>query len=202
MSKAAAAIREGCAVVVIDDTTPVEHSALVLAAEHATTKLIAFVIRHTGGFVCVALGETDCERLGLPQTAPSSATRCRRQRVTVDAKDNGTGISAAARARTLRALADPGSTTTDFTRPGHVVPVGIPLRGPDEGVDGADFAEASIAIAELAGCSPVGAYAVLESVEHPTEVADAAESERFARRYGLNAVRLSDCLSWPLSTLR
>ncbi|MDS1112308.1 hypothetical protein RD149_00840 [Gordonia westfalica] len=46
-------------------------------------------------------------------------------------------------------------------------------------------------LADLAGCRPVGAYAVLESAEYPTELAGVTESEGFARRHGLSAIRLS-----------
>ncbi|SDU53225.1 3,4-dihydroxy-2-butanone-4-phosphate synthase [Gordonia westfalica] len=45
---AVASIREGRAVVVIDDMSPIHHSALVLAAEHATTELIAGVTESEG----------------------------------------------------------------------------------------------------------------------------------------------------------
>ncbi|MCR5979940.1 hypothetical protein GDN83_19705 [Gordonia jinghuaiqii] len=192
VSTATEAMGRGQAVVVIDDTVAPRHAALVIAAEHATTELVAFLIRHTGGFLCAALGEDHCERLALPHVAASRDTRCPEQRVTVDARDTGTGISASARARTVRTLADPRATTTDFTRPGHVVPVGVPLDG---GVRLPGFAGATIALAALAGCTPVGAYAVLVSAERSSEVADDSEAEQFARRHGLSAVRLSEV--WP-----
>jgi 3,4-dihydroxy-2-butanone 4-phosphate synthase len=44
--------------------------------------------------------------------------------VTVDARGGTTtGISAADRALTLRALADPRSSPEDFRRPGHICPL-------------------------------------------------------------------------------
>ena len=98
---------------------------LVLAAESATTSRVAFFVRHTSGFLCVALPGADCDRLRLPPIpGPGTAATAADQRVSVDAaRGVRTGISARDRARTIAELADPASTPNDFTRPGHVVPL-------------------------------------------------------------------------------
>jgi 3,4-dihydroxy 2-butanone 4-phosphate synthase/GTP cyclohydrolase II len=49
--------------------------------------------------------------------------------VTVDHLDSGTGVSAADRANTLRALADRETRAEDLRRPGHI----FSLRARDDG---------------------------------------------------------------------
>lgn len=64
-----------------------------------------------------------------------------------------TGISAADRAATFRALANPASVASDFNRPGHV----FPLRPKEGGVLERDgHTEAAVDFCRLAGCAPAG----------------------------------------------
>lgn len=64
-----------------------------------------------------------------------------------------TGISAAERTATVRALADAGSTPDTFVRPGHI----FPLRYREGGVlRRAGHTEAAVDLARLAGRAPVG----------------------------------------------
>jgi 3,4-dihydroxy-2-butanone 4-phosphate synthase len=59
-----------------------------------------------------------------------------------------TGIPAAERARTIRALADPGSRPEDLARPGHI----FPIRAARGGVlDRAGHTEAAVDLSRLAG---------------------------------------------------
>ncbi len=108
LERAVADIAAGRAVVLVDDTGPTAEGELVIAAQNATTELVAFMIRHGSGFLCVPLPAADCERLGLPpmQTVWERG-RAPAFTVTVDARSGiGTGISAADRATTIRLLAD------------------------------------------------------------------------------------------------
>ena len=64
-----------------------------------------------------------------------------------------TGISAADRAATFRALANPTSVATDFNRPGHV----FPLRPREGGVLERDgHTEASVDLCKMAGLTQCG----------------------------------------------
>ncbi len=123
VERAVAAIRSGRPVVVVDADRQNEGD-LIFAAEHATTELLAFVIRHTSGFVCVALPADDCNRLDLPPMSYASGDKyAAAYRVSVDLRGRGTGISAADRATTIAALASSSAQSAHFTRPGHVVPL-------------------------------------------------------------------------------
>src|SRR5437763_154336 len=81
-------------VVVVDDEDRENEGDLIFAAEMATAQLLAFMVRHTSGFVCVALAGADCDRLLLPpmwQAGQDSFGTA--YTVTVDAADGvGTGI--------------------------------------------------------------------------------------------------------------
>ncbi|MER6901993.1 3,4-dihydroxy-2-butanone-4-phosphate synthase, partial [Amycolatopsis sp. NPDC000740] len=129
---AIADIAAGRAVVVVDDEDRENEGDLIFAAEKATPELLAFMVRYTSGYVCVALTESEADRLDLPPMYHTNQDqRGTAYSVTVDAAEGiSTGISGTDRAHTTRLLADPEATAKDFRRPGHVVP----LRAKEGGV--------------------------------------------------------------------
>src|SRR5215475_5624368 len=150
VEQAVAEIAAGRPVVVVDDEDRENEGDLVFAAEHATAKLVGFAVRWTSGVLCVPLAGEDCERLALPpMCAVNEDRKGTAYTVSVDARDGvTTGISAAERARTIRALADPATGPADLTRPGHV----FPLRARDGGVlCRPGHTEAAVDLARLAG---------------------------------------------------
>jgi 3,4-dihydroxy-2-butanone 4-phosphate synthase len=66
---ALAAIADGRPVVVADDVDRENEGDLIFAASLATPALVAFTVRHTSGFVCVALPGDECDRLGASTDA-------------------------------------------------------------------------------------------------------------------------------------
>lgn len=184
------AVGAGHPVIVIDDVHGIHDGALVFAAEHATSKLLSFVVRHSCGFVCAALPGPDCERLALPllpgsTDAPEREAHC----VTVDLCGTGTGISAAARAQTIAALAAASSVPEDFTRPGHVVPI---RAHPGGVLERSGYAEAAVDLARLAGHRPAGAFAGIVSDTWPQDIARKPELTQFAVAHGLAVVSLTE----------
>jgi len=149
---------------------------LVFAAASASPALLAFTVRYTCGFVRVAMTAEDCLRLDLPPTHYRGDPA---QRVTVDLRGPGTGISSADRARTIAALAAPGSVAEDFSRPGHVVPVQAD----------AGLTEAAVELARRSGHPTAAAYSTLVSAENPLHMAGGDELNRFAAEHGLAIVR-------------
>ncbi|UGT61843.1 3,4-dihydroxy-2-butanone-4-phosphate synthase [Nocardia asteroides] len=156
----------------------------------ATTEQLAFLIRHSTGFVQVALHERDCDRLLLPEATPdvrdagaSSYGQC----VAVDAALGvTTGISGADRARTARVLADPDSNSDDLNRPGHLVPVRV---NPFAFQDRLSAAAVALALTDAARPECSGAlFADIAGIVDPAELADARDAETIAARYGLTTV--------------
>jgi 3,4-dihydroxy 2-butanone 4-phosphate synthase/GTP cyclohydrolase II len=157
---------------------------LVVAAELITSESVAFMVRHTSGFLCVALPSADCDRLGLPPMWPLCAGPGRAAfTVTVDAAVGvGTGISASDRARTIRLLGRPDTIAADLVRPGHVVPC-LVAEGGVLARPGA--AESASDLARVAGLRPVAVYGAVVSERHRGQLADGAELAEFAARHRL-----------------
>lgn len=113
------ALRGGRPVIVVDDRD--SEGELVLAAEHASDASVAFLVRHTSGYLCVAAPEERWEQLGVPRM-PGDHQHGAAYGVAVDASEGvTTGISARERARTIRLIAAPDTQPADLIRPGHVV---------------------------------------------------------------------------------
>ena len=190
---AVAAIARGGAVVVVDDEDRENEGDLIFAAELATPELVAFMVRHTSGYICVSMGDGDATRLQLPpMVARNEDARGTAYAVTVDAATGTTGISARSRAETIRRLADPDAAPADFTRPGHVVP----LRARHGGVLARNgHTEAAVDLAALAGLRPVGALCEIVSEEDPTDMARFDELRRFADAHGLPMISIEQLVN-------
>lgn len=191
---AIAAIARGEAVVVVDNEDRENEGDLIFAAEAATPELVAFMVRYTSGYICVALENEDADRLNLPpMVARNQDARGTAYTVTVDAATGTTGISATSRAETLRRLASAETTVTDFTRPGHVVP----LRARPGGVLARDgHTEASVDLARMAGLRPAGALCEIVSEQDPTDMARFDELREFADTHGLVMISIDQLIAY------
>ncbi len=195
IERAIADIAAGRAVVVVDDEDRENEGDLIFAAEKATPELLAFMVRYTSGYVCVALTEPDCTRLDLPPMYHTNQDqRGTAYTVTVDAREGvSTGISAADRAHTMRLLADPSSDAKDFTRPGHVVP----LRARDGGVlRRPGHTEAAVDLARLAGLAPAGVLCEIVSQKDEGDMARRDELEVFAADHDLVLITIADLIAY------
>ncbi|GAA1297861.1 bifunctional 3,4-dihydroxy-2-butanone-4-phosphate synthase/GTP cyclohydrolase II [Saccharothrix xinjiangensis] len=195
IERAVADIAAGRPVIVVDDEDRENEGDLIFAAEKATPELLAFMVRYTSGYVCVALTEADCERLDLPPMYHTNQDqRGTAYAVTVDAREGvSTGISAADRARTMRLLADPASTAKDFTRPGHVVP----LRARDGGVlRRAGHTEAAVDLSRMAGLEPAGVLCEIVSQKDEGDMARRDELEVFAADHDLALITIADLIAY------
>ncbi len=189
IADAVAAIRDGGAVIVVDDEDRENEGDIVFAASKATPELMAFTVRHTSGVICVPMPGAALDTLAVPpMTAVNEDAKGTAYSVSVDAVDGiSTGISATDRARTMRVLADPASTARDLTRPGHVFPLravsgGVRVRG--------GHTEAAVELATLAGLPPVGA--ICELVDDLGELLRGDALRAFADRHELPLVAIAD----------
>ncbi|WP_306368887.1 bifunctional 3,4-dihydroxy-2-butanone-4-phosphate synthase/GTP cyclohydrolase II [Nocardiopsis sp. CC223A] len=186
----------GRAIVVVDDEDRENEGDIIFAAELATPELLAFMIRHTSGVVCVPMEGPDLDRLDLPlMTARNEESLRTAYTVTVDAREGvSTGISAADRAHTIRLLAADGSRPTDFVRPGHI----LPLRARPGGVLARrGHTEASVDFARLAGLRPAGVLA--EVVNDDGTMARLPRLREFADEHGLKLVSVEQLAAYRLS---
>lgn len=200
VENAVAAIARGGAVVVVDDEDRENEGDLIFAAQHATPELVAFMVRYSSGYICVAMEDEAATRLDLPpMVAQNEDARGTAYAITVDAATGTTGISATSRAETIRRLANPESTPTDFTRPGHIVP----LRARAGGVLTRDgHTEASVDLARMAGCTPVGVLCELVSEKDPTDMARGPELREFADEHNLPMISIAQLIAYRRRTER
>jgi 3,4-dihydroxy 2-butanone 4-phosphate synthase/GTP cyclohydrolase II len=190
-------IRAGRPVIVVDDEERENEGDLVFAATKATPELLAFLIRHSSGVVCVPMEPAELDRLGIPLMTPHNRERLRTAyTVSVDARDNvTTGISAADRARTIRVLADSASEPYDLVQPGHV----FPLRAREGGVlVRPGHTEASLDLARLAGLRP--AAVIAELVNDDGTMKRGADLRSFADEHGLVLVSIEDLIRYRRRT--
>ncbi len=197
IDSAIAAIKAGMSIVVVDDEDRENEGDLIFAASAATQENVAFMIRHTSGYICVGMTGEILDRLGLPpMTAVNEDRKGTAYAVSVDARDvESTGISAVDRARTIRVLADTSTDASDLTRPGHV----MPLRAVEGGVlRRAGHTEAAVDLAKLADLSPAGA--LCELVNDDGTMMRAPDCRRFADEHGLVMVSIADLIKFRRRT--
>jgi 3,4-dihydroxy 2-butanone 4-phosphate synthase/GTP cyclohydrolase II len=197
---AVAAVKAGEIVIVTDDQRRENEGDLIMAAEMATPEKLAFFLQHTSGVICAALTGERCDALGMPlMVQDNREAQGTAFTVTVDlAEGITTGISAADRAATLRALADPESEPEDFVRPGHI----FPLRSRPGGVlKRAGHTESAVDLARLAGLQPAGFLCEIVT-EDKSDMARVPELEKLAETYNLPMVSVADLVRHRLSTER
>ena len=189
------AMAKGQMVLVVDDENRENEGDLILAAEFATPAAIAFMVRHTSGVLCVALPADRLDALELPLMVERNTDSMRTAyTVTVDFRHGTTtGISAADRAATIRALVDPAAQPGDFSRPGHV----FPLRAAPGGVlRRPGHTEAAVDLTKLAGLLPGGVIA--EVVDEDGSMARRPALELFARTHNLLMISIADLIAYRL----
>jgi 3,4-dihydroxy 2-butanone 4-phosphate synthase / GTP cyclohydrolase II len=177
-----AAIGRGEIVVMVDDEDRENEGDLIMAAQFATPEKLAFIVRHTSGVVCAPLSGDRCDDLRLPAMVDQNTESHRTAfTVSVDLIDGiSTGISAADRAATLRALADSSVSYGAFARPGHI----FPLRARDGGVlKRAGHTEAAVDLAKLAGCEPAGVICEIQNDDGTMSRLD--DLRKFCAEHGL-----------------
>ena len=150
LQQALDAYKNGDLIIVTDDADRENEGDLMLRADLATTEKVAFMVRHTTGILCVAMTQDRARELRLPlMVEENQDSKKTAFTVSVDYKVAiTTGVSAAERANTVRALADASAVHSDFIRPGHIFPLiadngGLAARG--------GHTEAGVALSQLVG---------------------------------------------------
>ena len=181
--------------VVVDDEDRENEGDLIIAADQMTPDKMAFMIRYTSGVICLPMEGERLDELQLPLMV-SGAENTEGQRtaftVSVDAKlGTTTGISAADRSTTVRALIDPATVSADLARPGHI----FPLRYREGGVlKRAGHTEAAVDLARLAGRYPAGVLS--EIVNDDGTMQRLPTFERFAAEHGLVLLTIADLIRY------
>ena len=200
LSDALTRFAKGEFVIVTDDADRENEGDLFLLASAATTEKLAFMIRYTSGVICVAMNEARSRELHLPlMVKQNQDTKRTAFTVTVDAKAGlTTGISAAERANTIRALADLQATAEDFIRPGHI----FPLIAHDGGLKARrGHTEAVVELCRRVGATEVGV--ISELVNEDGSMMRGTALLEFARLHDIPMItieELTENLADPLAS--
>ena len=187
--------KEGKFVIVVDDEDRENEGDLICAAETITAEMVNFMLQHGRGVLCCPITEQRCAELDLMhQVANNTSMLGTPFTVTVDKLEGcSTGVSAADRAATIRALADPTATPQTFGRPGHV----NPLYAQDNGVlQRSGHTEAAIDLCKLSGLYPAGA--LMEIMNDDGTMARLSQLAEFAKEHDMKLISIKDLIAYRL----
>lgn len=191
--------KQGKILIVIDDEDRENEGDFICAAETCTPEIMNVMIKYGSGFVCAPTTGERLAQLSIPMMVEANDSRLgTAMTVTVDAKvGTTTGVSAEDRATTVRRLADPNARGTDFTKPGHIVP----LRAAKGGVlRRAGHTEASVDLCRLSGLQPMGVLA--EVMNDDGTMARTPQLFAIAEKLGYKVITIADLIAYRRKTER
>jgi 3,4-dihydroxy 2-butanone 4-phosphate synthase/GTP cyclohydrolase II len=191
--EAVADLKKGRLIVVVDDKDRENEGDVVFAAAKSTPAKINFLAKHARGLICVALSAERTEDLRLPPMAEANLSRHDTAfTVSVEVREGTTtGISAADRSATARALADERHGHEDFIKPGHVFPIkarrgGVLVR--------AGHTEAAVDLVHMADLGQAGV--ICEIMNEDGTMARLRDCQRFARKHKLKIISVQDLIGY------
>lgn len=186
-------LARGGMVVVVDDEDRENEGDIIVASDHVTSETIAFMMKHARGLVCIAMEGDRLDALDIPLMVPNNTEYLKTAfTVSVDyIHGTTTGISAADRAATVRALMDPNASADDFARPGHI----FPLRAHPSGVLGRPgHTEAAVDLARLIGAQPSGV--ICEVANDDGTMARLPDLIAFCKLHDLPLISIEDLIRY------
>ncbi|HET7730923.1 MAG TPA: bifunctional 3,4-dihydroxy-2-butanone-4-phosphate synthase/GTP cyclohydrolase II [Usitatibacter sp.] len=184
-------LRHGRMIVLADAEDRENEGDLVMAADFVTPEAINFMATHARGLICLTLTEEKCRSLALPlMVNDNRSPHGTAFTVSIEAAAGvTTGISAADRARTVRAATARHAKPADIVQPGHIFPImaqngGVLVR--------AGHTEAGCDLAEMAGLTP--AAVICEIMNPDGSMARMPELVEFSRRHALKMGTIADLI--------
>ena len=189
-------IKNGKVIIVVDDEHRENEGDFLAAAEMATPEMINFMATHGRGLICTPLTENRCKELGLGMMVQNNTDPMETAfTVSVDLRGKGvtTGISAADRALTIKALVAKETKPADLARPGHI----FPLKAKEGGVlRRTGHTEAAIDFARLAGLEPAGV--IVEIMNEDGTMARLPELLKVAEKFDIKIVSIEDLVAYRM----
>ena len=186
-------IKAGKFVIIVDDEDRENEGDLAIAAEKVTTEAINFMTKYARGLICLPLKGERLDELKIPLMVMENTSKfCTAFTVSIEAKHRvSTGISAADRAETIKAVLDPETTPEDIIQPGHM----FPLRAREGGVlVRAGHTEAVVDMARLAGLYPAGV--ICEILDEDGSMARLPQLKVVADKFGIKIVSVVDLIQY------
>ncbi len=191
--EAVSEIKKGKMLIIVDASNREDEGDFYIPAEKVTPQLINTMIKFGGGLICCAITKQQASRLKLPlMVKPSKNTEKTKVNFTISVnskKGITTGVSAYDRAKTIKVITNPHSSSNDLARPGHV----LGLIAKDGGIlERAGHTEAAVDLAKLAQLSPAGV--LCEIVGKDGKMAKPSELIRLARKLNVKIVSIADLI--------
>ena len=188
--------KRGKMFILLDDEGRENEGDLVIPASKSTAKSINFMAKYGRGLICLALNQTQVNKLNLSLMSPLNKSRTQTAfTVSIDAKKGvSTGISAHDRAHTIKTAIKKNVSQNDIVSPGHVFPIvskngGVLVR--------AGHTEASVDVSKL---SKNGASAVIcEIMNDDGTMAKGKQLLNFAKKHKLKLGKIDDLIAYRLS---
>ena len=188
-------LRAGKILIVVDDEDRENEGDFVAAAEFVDAGVINFLTREGRGVVCAPITGERAKELGLePMVDANTSLHETPFTVSVDyIHGTTTGVSAADRAATVRALIDPKTKPSDLARPGHI----FPLRAADGGVlRRTGHTEAVIDLCRISGLVPAGV--LCEILNEDGTMARVPELQNLAKKFGMKMITVKSLIEYRL----
>ena len=186
-------IKAGKFVIIVDDEDRENEGDLAIAAEKVTTEAINFMTKYARGLICLPIKGERLDGLKIPLMVRENTSKfCTAFTISIEAKHRvSTGISAADRAETIKAVLDPETKPEDIIQPGHM----FPLRAREGGVlVRAGHTEAVVDMARLAGLYPAGV--ICEILDEDGSMARLPQLEVVADKFGIKIVSVVDLIKY------
>lgn len=187
--------RKGNILIVVDDEDRENEGDFVVAAEFVTPEVINFLTKEGRGVVCAPITNERAKELGLePMVDSNTSLHETPFTVSVDfIHGTTTGVSAADRAATVRALIDPKTKPSDLARPGHI----FPLRSAEGGVlRRAGHTEAVIDLCRIAGLNPAGV--LCEILNEDGTMARVPELLKIGKKFGMKIITVKSLIEYRM----
>lgn len=189
-------LKQGKMILLTDHPDRENEGDLIVAAEHITPEAMNFMIRNGSGIVCLATTREYLEKFNLPLMVPPSENTSAAGTpftISIDAKDGTTGVSAAARANTIKIMVDDHATENDIVKPGHI----FPLQAREGGVfERQGHTEGAVDLAKLAGCKP--SAVICEIMNTDGTMTHGKQLIEFAQQHELHILSVEDIVAYRL----
>jgi len=193
ISEAIEDIKAGKFVIIVDSEDRENEGDLAMVAEKVTPEAINFMTQYARGLICLPIMGERLDELRIPLMVGENTSKFSTAfTVSVEAKHRvSTGISAADRAETVKAMIDPTTKPEDIARPGHT----FPLRARQGGVlVRAGHTEAIVDLAKLAGFYPAGV--ICEIMNEDGSMARLPQLEVMSEKHGIKIVTVADLIAY------
>ncbi len=189
-------LKQGKIIIVIDDESRENEGDLLVAAQFVKSEHINFMAKEARGLICMPMEGERLDELKLePMVHAGSEWHHEANTgwaISVDVRKNATtGISAADRAFTAKALIDSETKPQDLIRPGHL----FPLRARKGGVlVRAGHTEATVDLMKLAGLYPAGV--ICEIMKEDGTMARTDDLKAFAKKHNLKICTIDSLIEY------